>query len=356
MSALSPHVAVISAVAARSAGWATALCLPAIVLSLLRRRWFCRWLCPVGVIWQACAKASPCRKLPLGRLPPIGRWLMLLSLGGALLGVPLFLWLDPLAILSGAIGAVRGPWTVASAAAAAGLALLVVLGLAAPNLWCGRLCPLGGMQDLLADMSRLASRRPAHVGPAGAQVARRSVLSLGAGAALAFAARQVFGASAPRLRPPGAAEEVRFKALCIRCGNCLRACPSGILHRDLAGGASGALAPVVRFGRERPSRRYCLETCHECTRSCPTGAIARLTLEQKNRRAIGLARIDLPGCLVTADRTCAVCIDVCPQKAITMSFSPETYTNTLHVDGQRCNGCGACMLVCPVNAIAIEPV
>jgi len=404
MAALSPHVAAVSAVAARSVGWATAACLPVVVLSVLRRRWLCRWACPVGLMCDACAKASPVRKLPLSKLPPIGRWLVLLSLGGALLGVPLFLWLDPLAIFSGAAGAARGPWTAASAAAAAGLALLVVLGIAAPNLWCGRLCPLGGTQDLLADLGRLGPRtwhghlahashgrlargfgpeeqgqdgpathgqdaratpspvsthvlrRPASGTPAGARLARRSALLAGIGAALGLVARKAFGPSPPKLRPPGAAEEVRFKALCVRCGNCVRACPSGIIRRDLGGEASGVLAPVVRFGGERPSGRYCLETCNECSRSCPTGAIARLTLEQKNRWTIGLARIDLPGCLVTADQTCAVCIDICPQKAISMSFSQKTYTNTLHVDGRKCNGCGACMLVCPVNVIAIEAV
>lgn len=359
LSALSPHVGVISAVALRSVGLMTACSGPMIALMILRRRWFCRHLCPVGLIVETCSRAGLLRTFNGATLPPIGQWLALVSLGGALLGCPLFLWLDPLAIFSGAAGVLRAPLTVASAAPAAGLAFIVVLSLVVPNLWCMRLCPLGGTQEMLADLKRLLARPVRSEGShpeAGPHLGRRSVLCAGAGAAWALAIPKFFRASPPVLRPPGALDEMHFKALCVRCGNCVRACPSRIIERQLTGDVSGFLTPVVRFPTERNSQRYCLETCHECTRSCPAGAIERLSLESKNRRPIGLAVIDMPACLIATDQTCAVCVDVCPQEAISLLFHEETYTNTVEVDPRRCNGCGACLLVCPVEVIAVQCV
>ncbi len=359
LSALSPHVAVISSVALRSVGLVAACSGPMIVLMALRRRWFCRYLCPVGLIVETCSRAGFLRKLNGAALPPIGQWLALASLGGALLGCPLFLWLDPLAIFSGAAGVLHAPLTAASAAPAAGLASIVVLSLIAPHLWCVRLCPLGGTQEMLADLKRLLARPVRSEGSppkADPHLGRRSVLCAGAGAAWALAVPRLFRASPPVLRPPGAPDEMHFKALCVRCGNCVRACPSRIIERQLTGDVSGFLTPVVHFPTERNSQRYCLETCHACTRSCPTGAIERLSLESKNRRPIGLAVIDMPACLIAADQTCAVCVDACPQEAISLRFHEETYTNTVEVDPRRCNGCGACLLVCPVEVIAVQRV
>jgi len=356
LSALSPHLAVVSSVALRSVGLMAACSVPMIVLTAWRRRWFCRYLCPVGLIAETCGRAGLLRKLEYAKLPPVGQWLALASLGGAIVGWPLFLWLDPLSIFSGAAGALGGPLTVAGAVPAVGLAGVVALSFVAPGLWCARLCPLGGTQELLAGLKQRIARAGRPEGGSrqtGARLARRSVLCAGAGAACALAIPRLFRASPPKLRPPGAAEEMRFKALCVRCGNCRRACPSGIIHRDLGGEASSFLTPVVRFPPERPGQRYCLETCHNCIQSCPTGALERLTLEQKNRRPIGLAVVDVSECLVTADKTCAICVDVCPREAISLAFCEETYTNTVRIDPSRCNGCGACVVVCPVDVVTI---
>ena len=89
-----------------------------------------------------------------------------------------------------------------------------------------------------------------------------------------------------RLRPPGSVAESRFTGLCLRCGNCAQACPSKIIVPETGGqGLAGFLAPVVRF-----QDSYCLEDCRRCTQVCPSGAIAPLSLEDKRRASIGLAR------------------------------------------------------------------
>ncbi len=66
--AMSPHLAIVGATAARTVGLATLACLPMLVIVTLRRRWFCRLLCPVGLIVDSCAKASQGAKFSYRRI------------------------------------------------------------------------------------------------------------------------------------------------------------------------------------------------------------------------------------------------------------------------------------------------
>jgi ferredoxin-type protein NapF len=145
------------------------------------------------------------------------------------------------------------------------------------------------------------------------------------------------------LRPPGSVDELRFAGLCVRCGNCIRACPYEILEPDLgAGGIAGLLAPVVRFGDE-----YCREDCHQCTHVCPSGAIRSLPLEKKPTAPIGLAVLDSSICLLADDRECDICARMCPYEAIEIVWCQEEYIALPRVDPDRCPGCGACQVACP---------
>ncbi len=359
LAALSPHLAGVGALAARAGGVLALAALPMALVMGFRRRVFCRWMCPVGLLCDGCARLSPMPRRRFGKVPRVGRWLAVASLAGAAVGVPVALWADPLAIFSAAVSVAVGTWTAMAAVGAAGLVGLVGLALLAPGLWCARLCPLGGTQELLADGTALARRfvrrqREAPSAPP-SDAARRTLLAAGAGAGIGLLVPRLLRGRRRALRPPGAADEARLAGLCARCGRCVAACPSGIIHRELAAGAS-LLTPVVRFGPERPTDRYCLEDCNRCGQSCPTGAIARLPLGGKNSRRIGLAVVDVPECLLTADRTCGVCIDVCPRDAVAGIFDRESYTNRIVIDPARCNGCGACVVVCPVNAVRVVPL
>jgi len=145
------------------------------------------------------------------------------------------------------------------------------------------------------------------------------------------------------LRPPGSVDEQRFAGLCIRCGNCIRACPTGIIRPDLGSqGIAGFLAPVVRF-----QDGYCREDCHACTQVCPSGAITRLSLDQKQHTPLGVAKVDFSICLLAEDRECDICARVCPYEAIDIRWSEEEYLAVPHVDHEKCPGCGACEAGCP---------
>jgi ferredoxin len=147
------------------------------------------------------------------------------------------------------------------------------------------------------------------------------------------------------LRPPGSLGEDQFRAVCIRCGNCARACPGKILEPDFgASGLAGLLTPVVRFDED-----YCREDCRLCGQVCPSGAIARLSLAEKRRQIIGPARVDDDLCWLVSGRECTACIQRCPYAAITLHSADGGFTTEPRVDLAKCTGCGACEVVCPVR-------
>jgi polyferredoxin len=174
------------------------------------------------------------------------------------------------------------------------------------------------------------------------------------------------GASAPQLiRPPGSLEEKEFLRRCIKCGACMKACITGglqptLLEADLEGIWSPLLVP--RIG-------YCEYRCTLCGQVCPTGAIQRLSVEEKATIRIGVAMIDKGRCLPFAHTmSCIVCEEVCPtpKKAIWFEEVPvrnrdgkELLLKQPHVDLELCIGCGVCEAKCPVPgqpAIAVTSV
>lgn len=359
--AVSPWVAAVSAVAVRGVSLVTLVALPVLALAVWRRRWFCRHACPTGLVLEWIGKLSPIKRRTWRRVPAVGQWIALLTIGGAVFGYPLLLWLDPLAMFAGSFG-LLGTMPGWPEALAGGLLLAVgLLSLVAPGLWCRRLCPLGASQDLIAaGRLRLAtpSRATADSGaaenagrgkPWQVAVGRRALLATGAGVAAGWWLTRggTAGASAKgaTLRPPGAAPPEQFGGLCIRCGNCIRACPTDILHAELGeGGVATLLAPVLRI-----ENGYCLKECHDCTQVCPSGAIRRLALDEKQAEPIGLAKVDMEICLLGWDKECAVCKNRCPYEAIEIVFDEEEYITTPKVDPAKCPGCGACEVACPTT-------
>jgi len=356
MPALSPFLWLCTLLAAHSLGLAFLCGAPMFVFVLWRRRGFCRFFCPMGWMVELCAKARPAASRSYRRVPHFGQWAALMTAGGALVSVPLFLLLDPVAIFVGTAGAVQIPLAMPRMAYAVLFALVLVSSLLFPLLWCRRLCPLGATQDLLWVLKGSAVRRLSHDGGEGGapdlQLARRAFLGTTGGMAVSMLSTHSTRAVAEeRLRPPGSVGETEFSALCVRCGNCVRSCPTGIIQPDLEPPKLTALlTPSLRF-----DTNHCLETCNRCGQHCPTGAIAALPLAEKNEQRIGLAQIHNAGCLLTLDKECNACSLICPRKAIVEDFSKETYTAMVRVDANRCNGCGACVAVCPPRVIAVLP-
>ena len=125
----------------------------------------------------------------------------------------------------------------------------------------------------------------------------------------------------PRLvRPPGSLPEKEFLTRCIKCGQCMRICPTNVIHpSSLQGGLEGLWTPVLNF---RIGTSGCQHNCIACGNLCPTAAIRPIALDErmgKNQFStkgpirIGTAFIDRGRCLPWAmDTPCIVCQENCP--------------------------------------------
>ncbi len=380
--AASPWAVLCAALAARRFSLLALAGLPLLALAAWRGRWFCRAVCPAGWFQRLAEWRRPVRGAWLRRCPPVGQWIMLAGLGGALAGVPLFLGWDPLVLFTAFFSAWRPtPPYFHEWRFAAGLLALLLLAWAVPRLWCARLCPLGAWMTFCGRAaawfwlrwSGWRRRRAAAQGspgentaagrnlpPAGAAesfraggVSRRGFAGLAGGFLAAGVLRAWSGQrGATCLRPPGAAGEDRFNGMCARCGNCLRACPAGILRPALGeAGWAGVLTPVVDFQGD-----YCHETCAACAQACPTGAIQRFPPARKPDYKIGTARVIHDRCLAWQHgEYCMVCDEFCPYKAV--RIVRHGGVNCPEVDTALCRGCGACQCQCPAEpgpAIVVE--
>jgi MauM/NapG family ferredoxin protein len=157
------------------------------------------------------------------------------------------------------------------------------------------------------------------------------------------------------LRPPGAQDEGDFLKKCVRCGECMKVCLRSALYpATLQTGLYGLYTPTLV-----PRLGYCEYNCSLCGQVCPTGAIPKLPLEQKQKAVIGLAVFDKNHCLPYAKKlNCMVCEEHCPipNKAIRFEQVEERDYNgklvTLkrpYVVDELCIGCGICEYVCPLD-------
>jgi MauM/NapG family ferredoxin protein len=156
------------------------------------------------------------------------------------------------------------------------------------------------------------------------------------------------------IRPPGAVPEPAFLDRCIRCGLCMKACPTNTLQPAwFAAGPEGMFSPVLT-ARRAP----CEPECNACGLVCPTGALRKLPLEEKKWAKVGTAVV-LPGrCLAWAEgKRCVVCEEVCPYGAITNIQTAASAVPAPEVKTSRCYGCGYCEQFCPVRvpAIMVKP-
>jgi ferredoxin len=119
-------------------------------------------------------------------------------------------------------------------------------------------------------------------------------------------------------------------------------------------------------------RGYCRPECVECGEVCPSGAIARITADDKTAISVGRAVYDRELCVVSRDNVpCTECQRHCPTEAITLvplndeEAAREARGGRLRtpilkipvVDNTRCMGCGACENLCPsrpLSAIHVE--
>lgn len=122
---------------------------------------------------------------------------------------------------------------------------------------------------------------------------------------------------------------------CTACGACAEACPQDILR--IAGGRH----PVIEFTAPCTFCGACAEACpeevFEPERDPPWEAVAHIGA----------------GCFEPQGIACRACEDACEARAL--RARPQLGgTAVMTLDPEACTGCGACVSVCPAEAITIQ--
>lgn len=161
------------------------------------------------------------------------------------------------------------------------------------------------------------------------------------------------------IRPPAALKEPDFFDRCIRCGNCMKVCPTnGLQPVMLESGLSGLWTPHLV-----PEIGYCEYNCTLCGTVCPTEAIKKLSLAEKHMIKLGTAVVDRSTCIAWAgNQQCIVCEEHCPVPMKAIKVDTITVNGSIVkrpvVDKSLCVGCGICQTKCPVRpvrAIKVSP-
>ncbi len=338
-------------------------------------RFFCAWLCPLGVlqsvsnalthpktrIRRVCTRLPETKRQRIVRRSVFALAVVLIAAGFGGIG-----WsLTPYSLMGKALIGF-GPGLVLAAG------VLVLAAVTSGRIWCNWVCPAGTLFDVLARKARFPNKIDLKGGcgncrkcfaagksaadskavSAGDGVTRRETLAgIGLLAATELAEKTTDGGYAPvslpgvpkrpaEVLPPGAVARPLFNRLCVGCGACVAACPGKCLAPSTS---------LRTFGQPQMDfrRGHCRLACpQKCAAACPAGALR--VLEGVPRRDIhmGHAIWKKDRCLrETEGVPCTACSRKCPVQAIAIVDGFPV------VDKGRCIGCGACEHVCPARPL-----
>lgn len=139
------------------------------------------------------------------------------------------------------------------------------------------------------------------------------------------------------IRPPWA-NLANFLEKCTACDNCIQVCETQIIVK----GAGGY--PEIDF-----SKGECT-FCEKCVQACEADVFRAVSEEAWSHK------IEIQdSCLLKLGTECRSCGDSCEMRVI--RFRPSLGgIAQMSLDLESCNGCGACLSVCPTSAIHIQQV
>lgn len=383
-----PYVMLQAVLASKTFVWPNLIAVAVWLTAVFYKRFFCRILCPIGFLFDATAcvtKKKSC--LFTQKMPKLNRWLAIAALFAAVVGYPVFAFLDP-TVSFHAFSASLHPFTgVIRVLTASLLPLLLLIQLLAPGLWCSKICPCGGLQEIAYDLrsnqrnnrkcKQKVSMQPEWMHSEsitsgfGKSVSKRSnvdrcvvskrrslifgglgiLFSAGTGVLSGLFLPKLW-ASKPvkRLKPPSAVDDSHFPFLCVRCGSCVHACPSHIIQsyrqtNDLR----LWFTPTIDF-----SSGYCIDDCTHCGTVCPSGALQPFSKDKKKELVIGKATLDIRSCLLQQQQECDRCVASCSYDAIHITHAGSLFDTFPVISSDVCVGCGACAAICPEQCFTID--
>lgn len=143
----------------------------------------------------------------------------------------------------------------------------------------------------------------------------------------------------PAIRLPWIIDEQHFIAGCTQCSDCLSACDENIIIKGDGG------FPEINFSQgECTFCQKCLQACEQPLFVDPSSqAPWQLDIEIKNN------------CLANQQVYCQSCQDSCESQAISFQYLASSVPQP-RIKLEQCNGCGACVSVCPQSAIELNPM
>jgi len=145
---------------------------------------------------------------------------------------------------------------------------------------------------------------------------------------------------ANQLRPPWARPHGEFEAVCTRCDDCLKVCPTQVIVRGDGG------YPTVSFQSGECT------FCADCVTACKPGALVR----QAGAAPWSTKAVIADSCVTHKGVECRICGENCGVSAIRFRPALGGISKPL-LDDNVCTGCGACVAPCPVGAVsAIIPM
>ncbi len=198
---------------------------------------------------------------------------------------------------------------------------------------CIAVCPGDGISFVTKEKEKFIPSRRTFITAGLVTAAAVTVFAKGKELALAIAE----GLKKRPICPPGAGSVEDFVQKCTNCGLCVEHCKGKILKKP-----NEEYSTVhIDF-----SNGKCEFDCKNCSEVCPTGAIRKISLAEKQNCRIGLAKFNYEKCT-----KCGLCSAKCPKGAIV--YQPGKQPVYL---ASKCIGCGACESICPSGAIEIVAI
>ncbi|MFA9500702.1 ferredoxin-type protein NapF [Mannheimia sp. E30BD] len=133
-------------------------------------------------------------------------------------------------------------------------------------------------------------------------------------------------------RPPFAVAEPLFLKNCNGCGECVKACPYGLIILK----ESKAILEIDFSA---------CDLCGNCATACPNGALASNTQPDTGLRPT----FDF-SCLRQNNQACFFCETACREQAISFDLT----TRKMQLNSDKCNGCGECKTACPQHYVSLQ--
>ncbi len=137
---------------------------------------------------------------------------------------------------------------------------------------------------------------------------------------------------------PWVASISSFTDDCTRCGKCISQCENNIIINGDGG------FPTVDF-----SKGECT-FCYQCAEVCPEP----IFLPQSHQPWQAKAQIT-QSCLANQNVECRSCGEMCDTMAIQFKLQLNKVAQPV-INNDDCNGCGACVAVCPTSAIQVSNI